>query len=81
MKTLIQYPSHFQWLIFFATTGLNELSHAGPYEDAFYLADATPISLERVSPWRASTEASVVRTRQRFCLKDYSTARLSFDLY
>lgn len=55
--------------------------HAGTDDEALNLADATPVVQERTSPWRISTEAGLARTRQRYGLEDYNSARLSLDLY
>ena len=69
------------WLVLFASLGMSSISHAGSDDDALNLADATPVVVERVSPWRISTEASLGRTRQRYGLNDYNSARLSLDVF
>ena len=71
----------FASLAFAVPLGMASVCHAGADDDALNLADATPEVLARTSPWRISTEAGLARTRQRYGLEDYNSARLSLDLY
>lgn len=63
----------------FASLSCNALASAD--DDALNLADAPAPTAALASPWRIFTEASVGRTRQRYGLKDYNTARGSLDVY
>ena len=69
------------YLAFCAAMSVANASSAGTDEDALNLADATPVVVEHVSPWRITTEGSLGRTRQRYGLNDYNSGRLSLDLY
>lgn len=81
MRVQMNLPPLTLSLIFIATMGIYADCLAGTDEDALNLADATPVVVERVSPWRITTEASLDQTRQRYGLRDYNSARLSLDLY